>query len=142
MVINKAGDNPWIADAYIRIATASTGITDNISDGGVCARINLSTGEMFEPEQIINHIIKPCKVHPDSGVEIKGRIPNWDKIIKGVTEISNYIGQLEYLGFDIVVTEESFKVLEINTHQDLHRYPHYRPKVHSYFLGKVKEKHM
>lgn len=136
MVINKSGLEPWLANAYLRIATKSTGLTDNISDGGICARIDMETGEIFQPEKIVNHVIRPCSVHPDSGTEIKGKIPNWEKVKEGVKEVSNYIAQLEYLGFDIVITEESFKILEINTHQDLHRYPHYGESVHRYFRSK------
>lgn len=136
MVINRSGTDPWIANAYVRIATLETGVTDNISDGGICARIDLETGVLYEPERIINHIIYSCKVHPDTGVEIKGVVPHWDKVKRGIEDISKYIFQLEYMGFDVVVTDDSFKILEINTHQDLHRYPHYDRRIHEYFLGK------
>lgn len=140
MVINEHGVDPWLANAYMRIAATSTGVTDNISDGGICARIDITTGEIFEPEQIINHVIMPCRFHPDTGVEIKGKVPNWELVKDGVLDVSRYIGQLEYLGFDVVVTEDGFKILEINTHQDLHRYPHYDKKIHEYFLRKCEQK--
>lgn len=142
MVINEHGVDPWLANAYMRIAATSTGVTDNISDGGICARIDITTGEIFEPEQIINHVITPCEFHPDTGVEIKGKVPNWEFVKDGVLEVSRYIGQLEYLGFDVVVTDNGFKILEINTHQDLHRYPHYDKKIHEYFLRKCEQKRL
>lgn len=136
MVINKTGSDPWIANAYMRIATSSTGVTDNISDGGICARINRETGEFYGGEQMKDHIVSPCEFHPDTGNAIKGFIPHWKEIKYEIEEICRYIYQLEYMGFDVVVTENSFKILEINTHQDLHRYPYYDSGVHSYFLSK------
>ena len=140
MVINDKITSPQIANAYLRIATKKTGNTDNIGSGGVCARINLETGEIFEPEKIENHIITPCPVHPDTGAIIRGVIPNWREIKEGVKDVSRYICQLEYMGFDVVATEDSFKILEINTHQDLHRYHHYGSEVHRYFMEKVDER--
>lgn len=137
MVINKYGNKPWIANAYLRIATNKTGVTDNISDGGICAEIDIQTGQMYYPECIINHEIIACSVHPDSGMAIEGIVPNWGKIKAGILEISQYIFPLEYLGFDVVITEDSFTILEINTHQDLHRYPYYDKKIHEYFTSKL-----
>lgn len=140
MVINKHGDDPVVADAYLRIAADATGVTDNIADGGICAVLDIDTGRINTPEQIINHIVTACPVHPDTGAVIKGTIPNWEKVKHGILDISRYLFQLEYLGFDVIVTEEAFKVIEINTHQDLHRYPHYSSAVHEYFMQKVQDK--
>lgn len=137
MVINKEGDNPWIANAYIRIATEDTGVTDNVADGGIFAEIDINTGELYSPERIKEHIIEPCQKHPDSGVEISGYVPNWNIVKAGIKKISKYLFPLEYLGFDVVITKDSFKVLEINTHQDLHRYPFYDERIHDYFKEKV-----
>lgn len=139
MVINKHGNNPWIANAFLRIGTKKTGATDNIITGGICARVDVDTGRIFQPEIIENHIIYPCDKHPDTKEEIKGVIPKWDEVKKAVLEISMYLFQIEYMGFDVVVTENNIKILEINTHQDLHRYPHYDKKIHKYFCYKIKE---
>lgn len=137
MSINEKGNNPWLADAYVRIATQKTGLTDNIADGGICARIDMESGEIYDPEQIIEHEIHSCRTHPDTGKDIKGCIPNWSHVKQGVLDICKFLFQLEYLGFDVVVTETGFKILEINTHQDLHRYPHYDSKIHEFFMNKL-----
>lgn len=139
MVINENVTAPWIGNAYLRIATQKTGATDNIAHGGVCARIDIDTGRIYEPEIIVDHKIKPCPCHPDSGKPIEGFVPNWEEIKEGVLDISKYLCQLEYLGFDVVVTEDGFRILEINTHQDLHRYPHYSEQVQAYFMEKVQK---
>ena len=62
-------------------------------------------------------MITSCKYHPNTGIKIEGVIPHWQDICNKVIEISSYIFPIEYMGFDIVVTDQSFKILEINTHQ-------------------------
>lgn len=125
MVINDKITSPQIANAYLITPLKNGKYRQHRKRGASAPRINLETGEIFEPEKIKNHIITPCPVHPDTGVIIRGVIPNWREIKEGVKDVSRYICQLEYMGFDVVATEDSFKILEINTHQDLHRYHHY-----------------
>lgn len=140
MLINRHGDDPWIANAFLRLATEKTGTTDNIANGGICARIDLETGHIFQAEKIENHIITSCRTHPDTGLLIDGFIPLWSAVKDAVLEVSRYLFQLEYMGFDVVVSDKGIKILEINTHQDLHRYPYYDREIHKYFCEKKEEK--
>lgn len=136
----RDGTSRLIKDAYLRIGTAKTGNTDNISAGGIEAAIDIETGRIKSPELLENHVFVPCAVHPDSGEEIKGIVPYWEKVKKIVRGVADYVAPLEYLGFDIVVTETGVKILEINTHQDLHKYSRYPDDVKKYFMDKLKEK--
>lgn len=138
MVINRNCIAPVIEDAYIRIATKETGYTDNIAKGGVFAHINKENGYYGNAQIVHNHVITPCKYHPNTGVKIEGIIPRWQEICSKVIEICHYIFPIEYMGFDIVVTDQSFKILEINTHQDLHRYPEYNDEIKEYLNSKIK----
>ncbi len=140
MVINRNGNDPVAEDAYFRFGTSQTGQTDNIADGGIYARINVNTGQILGGHIIENHIIKECNVHPDTGVAIDGFVPHWDMIVNQVVEVCRYIFPIEYMGFDIAVTDEGFKIIEINTHQDLHRYPEYNDNVKKYFNDKLKQR--
>ena len=140
MTINKDGNNPKIMNAYMRIGSSKTGFTDNVAYGGVFAQIDLKDGRYFNAEQSKNHVIHQCLYHPDTNTKIEGYLPNWELIIQKVTEIAGYLPQLEYLGFDIVITPKGFKILEINVHQDLHRYPNYGKEVHEYFMYKLDQK--
>lgn len=127
----------FIKTAYLRIGTSSTGNTDNLASGGVVAALDLASGEVLTPELLREHVFYPCTVHPDTGTPIMGKLPHWDEIKARIEEICRYICPLEYLGFDIVITNEGFKLLEINTHQDLHKYPGYPDAVKEYFDRKV-----
>lgn len=140
MVINRNGYDPVIENCYFRIATKKTGQTDNIFSGGIFARVNIDTGEFGDSEIIENHVMKPCLQHPDTHTKIKGVLPYWKDIKEQVGEICKYISPIEYLGFDIVITDIGFKILEINTHQDLHRYPEYSKNVKNYFNQKISYK--
>ena len=139
-VVNTRVSDPCILDAYARIATNKTGLTDNVSNGGIFARVDIESGRLHSGEQSSNHNVTPCVRHPDSGVGIDGFIPHWDEVKQTVRDICVYIAQLEYLGFDVAITNDAFKILEINTHQDLHRYPNYDPRLKEYFRRKIEYK--
>lgn len=82
----------------------------------VTAIVNRVTGEItegFYVDENNNYIT--CKEHPVSQEHIIGVIPNWGLILNKCLEMHNYLSQLEYLGFDVVVTDEAFKICEINT---------------------------
>ena len=140
MVINRTGFDPVIENIYYRIGTKKTGFTDNIGSGGIFAYADEVTGRFHDAEVICRHIITPCPVHPDTGVKIEGVFPHWQEVRQVITDMCRYASCLEYLGFDVVITPQGFKILEANTHQDLHRYPTYNDDVHAYFKHKVELK--
>ena len=54
--------------------------------------------------------------HPDSGVRLDGfKIPNYLKIKEEVIKISNRISFLRWIGWDVVVTEDGFRIIEANS---------------------------
>lgn len=140
MMINRDGHHPQLMDAYMRIGSKKSGVTDNVAFGGVVCSVNMETGEYSNGMQLKNHVYIPIDCHPDTGTPLQGIIPNWDVIKKGITDISAYMCQLEYLGFDVVCTPEGFTVLEINSHQDLHRLPYYDPRVRDFLFYKLGRK--
>ena len=140
MVINAHGYDPKIMQTYMRIGSEKTGYTDNVGYGGVCAMINKETGELYQPEQLVKHRYIPCPVHPDTGTPIAGKIPNWEIVKEKVPEICRYFAELEYLGFDVAITNEGFQILEINIHQDLHKVAEFTDEINEFFRRKMKLK--
>lgn len=140
MTLNPDGDNPIIANAYLRIGTGSTKMTDNVGYGGLFARVDVENGHYYCAERLDKHVIIPCPEHPDTGVLIDGYLPDWEEAKKALLEICKYFGQLEYLGFDLALCEQGIKILEINKHQDLHRCAYYGDTVQQYFRDKISEK--
>ena len=140
MVINNHGFDPKIMQTYMRIGSEKTGYTDNVGYGGVCAMIDTETGELYQPEQLVDHRYIPCPVHPDTGTPIAGKIPNWELVKKKVPEICRYLCELEYLGFDVAITNDGFQILEINIHQDLHKVANFTDEINEFFRRKMKQK--
>lgn len=140
MVINEEGYNPKIMQSYMRIGSSRTGFTDNVGYGGICVMVDPETGEMYNPETITDHKFNPCPNHPDTGTAISGKIPHWDLVRQRVLDICRYMCELEYLGFDIAITEDGFQVIEINIHQDLHKVATHSDEIRAFFRRKIANK--
>ena len=102
--------------AFIRFGNKKSNGVDNAHAGGIEAIIEEETGEILfaaafdakgRAERITNH--------PDSGASFDIRLPHWDMIIEKCSEICRSIPELRYWGFDVAITEDSFKILEINS---------------------------
>ena len=74
----------------------------------------METGRFYNGKIITENSILPCSKHPDTGEVIEGYLPNWDIIKKGVIALNMEMPQLEYLGFDVAITEDGMKLPEIN----------------------------
>ena len=140
MLINEDGNNPYIASSFMRIGTKQSGIVDNTAQGGMFCKVDVKTGKFYDGEKIDNHVISPSPKHPDTGELIEGVIPNWELVKEKLIEIASYMPQLEWMGFDVAITQDGFNIIEINSHQGLHRYHTYPQDVKSYFMRKLKEK--
>jgi len=95
---------------------------DNIGslDGGILAFIDIPTGKIKDTG-VIKAKGSPYKViritkHPQSEKIIAGvQIPFWAETINQVLSVMNNLSFLKYAGIDLVITNGSFKILEINS---------------------------
>lgn len=139
-VVNQSAYEPKIMQTYMRIGSSSTGFTDNVGYGGICAKIDIPSGRYYCAEKIIDHKFTPCPIHPDTGVKIEGIVPNWELMKKGITDICRFMPELEYMGFDIAITDDGFKIIEINIHQDLHKVAEHSEEFKAFFRDKLELK--
>ncbi|MDP8052295.1 sugar-transfer associated ATP-grasp domain-containing protein [Pasteurella atlantica] len=137
MVINETANNPKIVAAYMRLGNKKSGQVDNIGCGGISILLDHENGNILNAERLINHKFIAITHHPDTNEVIQGAVPNWSFICKEIDKICYSINPIEYLGLDIVVTDKGFKILEINLHQELHKYPCYQQEVKEYFNNKL-----
>jgi hypothetical protein len=105
-----------VTSAFIRFGTSQTSFVDNASAGAIYAGVKIDDGTFFNPSRNINGHIIEAPVHPDTNIEVSGVVPNWDLIKEGVSKISNYLNNTPYLSYDVVATDDGFKILEINSH--------------------------
>jgi len=116
-VLRDKFKTPKIINAYI---------IDNTGAGGIC-RIDYDSGVFNDGKLFTNNQLEDCKFHTDNHSLLEGVIPHWILIKGKILEISSYIPQVIYMGFDIVVTEDGFKILEINSHEGIEFNQYYSP---------------
>ena len=110
----KDGKTPQIGNAYMRFGSSATGAVDNMGAGGMTVEIDEKTGRFFNAMMITDNTIIPIDKHPDTGAAMEGYIPHWDEIVKGIKNLHRAMPELEYLGFDVAITEDGMKLPEIN----------------------------
>jgi hypothetical protein len=114
ILLHEANTDPVILCSAIRFGTKKSGFVDNVVAGGIVCGIRIETGELFMPYVKINDRLVEQHIHPDTGIEISGTLPHWKLVREKLAKFGNLYPQLVYSGFDIVITEDGFKILEIN----------------------------
>ncbi len=93
----------------------SGGCISNTFGGGVCCHVDRETGIVDGKGHDI-HGLRLFR-HPVSGVVIPGyRIPRWSGIIEYVIKLAKVVPSARYIGWDIVVLENDYDVIEGNIH--------------------------
>jgi hypothetical protein len=117
-------DAPFLGGAVQRVGTADTAPTDNWSGGGICARIDLTSGRMGagrmhpfkgkRPQDRFTH-------HPDSGAPIEGAVlPHWERVRETVLQAAASLPTNRYVGWDVLVDESGTPVIiEANGNSDV-----------------------
>lgn len=116
------GQATWsCAVSYARFGTSVNGGASNLSSGGIGIGFDFETGryndfairyKRFCPDG--NTFLDS---HPDTGVVWQGEsLPNWSYVKGKIGEICDHISSLDYLGLDVIITEDGMKLCEINSH--------------------------
>ena len=140
VVINEHGNDIKIPFAFMRIGTKKSGIVDNVAQGGMVCKIDINTGRFYDAEVLKNHVYEKAEFHPDTHEKMEGIVPNWDTVKTALRQMSEYYPQLKWLGYDIAITHEGFEIIEINSHQGLHKAHEYPKEVTDFLFSQLKEK--
>ncbi len=110
-------DQPYIADAIHRFGTNKSKPVDNWNSGGISVDVDMETGELLRGVRLTqSKEVQHMSSHPDTDERIFGvNIPNWTKIIATVKKMASELRYIPMIGWDILVTERGFKVIEGNT---------------------------
>ena len=94
------------------------GITDNFSQDGMVADIDVETGVI-----VTDAIDKKGQVyekHPISGKTFKGfQVPNWDKVRSVTENAMNVLPGINYVGWDVAICPDNVVLVEGNAMPDL-----------------------
>ena len=109
----------YVARCFHRFGSNGS-LVDNLGGGNACLHfVDIATG-CLESDGMINNDnngerFSEHVIHA-SGRDLSGiQIPGFDEIKGKVIEISNSLPFLKYVGWDIAVTENGFKIIESNS---------------------------
>ena len=107
---------PILLRSFIRFGNAKSNGVDNAHAGGIEAIIDEETGEiLFVVAVDAKGAARKIEKHPDSGASFEIKIPRWEETVSKCKQICRDYPELRYWGFDVVITQDSFKILEINS---------------------------
>lgn len=110
--------------SFARFGSSISGGASNLTAGGAAVGFNFETGECFargtrNPE-FLEEGEKWCYEHPDTHIKWKGfKLPNWEYVREKLLTVCKHVSSLDYLGFDVIITEDGMKICEINSHPAL-----------------------
>lgn len=91
---------------------------DNVSSGGLTLEINPETGELGEGIAKYgrkDRVMVLFKNHPDTDEPFVGKkIPDWNNLVKQIVDLTNKFPYLNFVAWDILLTEEGFCMIEGN----------------------------
>lgn len=103
--------------AVHRFGINTSGGLDNWSQGGLSVAINQDTGELGEAAQFTDGVVSWHNSHPDTNRKIRGvKIPHWSEIRGKILKYASEMPYLPYIGWDVIVTDDDFKIIELNNH--------------------------
>ncbi len=104
-----------------RFGRPSSAPADNCTLGGLSAYINEKTGVLglahgqHSAAELVEH-----RIHPDTKEPIDGvQIPHWELLTSKLLEASRRMSYIPYIGWDVVVTEDGFAIIEANNYPGL-----------------------
>lgn len=151
VTLNDGGCNPQIVGGYLRLPNKNNGEANysvlngtDINKFNLFVELNFQKGEFGNAKKTYANRIEDTERHPDTNAVIVGVIPNYDKLKQTILDIAQRFNTLEWLGFDIGVTNDGFKCMEINTHPGIKYMQVFRSLyaddyTREYFLRKVYE---
>jgi hypothetical protein len=118
--INPNGHAPALIGSIMRFGLAASGGVDSAGSGAIFCGVDLDTGRLTGPRRLIGRSVEPVGTHPDTGEPIEGFVlPHWAMIRHEITTIGRAFPQLVHLGYDIAITDDGFKIIEINSLSDI-----------------------
>ncbi|MBQ9953607.1 MAG: hypothetical protein IJO92_04700 [Clostridia bacterium] len=108
----KLKDRIVIYRPFLRIGRGNS-IVDNAASGGVFVAVDADTGICSSEgvDELGNRYLR----HPDTGIVLPGfRIPRWDEAVALVKELAEIIEGNRYVGWDLALTEDGWKMIEGN----------------------------
>lgn len=107
--------------SYARFGTSVNGGASNLSSGGVGVGFDFETGRYGDFAIRYKRYCPDGEwritSHPDTDFVWSGAsLPNWQYVKEKILNVCDHVSSLDYLGLDVIITEEGMKLCEINSH--------------------------
>ena len=135
---------PFIAAAAQRIGSERSFPVDNwrVGLGGFSAEVNLETGALSAGVTVRQRKLVWFSSHPETQAEIEGTlITGWDRVKTSICAAAAKLFFARIIGWDVLVTETDFVVLEINSPPGLAVHQVHRPLLGDKRVRRFFERH-
>ena len=151
VTLNDKGSNPQVVGGYLRLPNKNNGEANytvlngkDVNKFNLFVELDAQKGVFGNAMKTFCNRVEGVERHPDTNEIIAGTIPNYDSLKQTIQGIAQRFNTLEWLGFDIGVTNNGFKCMEINTHPGVKYMQIFRSLyaddiTREYFMRKVHE---
>jgi len=112
---------PFIPFSGHRFGSRTSAPVDNASRGGLSCKIDVDTGVIVTAHG--GHTtpqVFEATHHPDTGEQVVGvTLPHWEMVKSRLLDVCREMAYIPYVGWDVVITEKGFVVIEGNNYPDL-----------------------
>lgn len=131
---------PYILSAVHRIGNKKSIPVDN---GSLSAGVNLEDGRLGKASFHGNtNSLEWFSNHPETGAKIEGvQIPNWDRIKDEVIELASKFPHIPYVGWDLVLLDNSIAVIEANNCSDATLLQIHNPLLNKKYIKELYQKY-
>ena len=120
-IINEKGETPFVYASHLRLPSSKCGTSNRANyetaeAANLYVQINLETGCMQNATMCYRDHFEKIDTHPDTGAPLNVYAEGYKECEKMALEISRMLPNLKWLGFDLAITSQGVKLMEINTH--------------------------
>jgi hypothetical protein len=113
--VRPRGQAASITGSFIRIGSRASGVRETPLAGALIGSIDLVSGLIGRAFSLSDGRLSLYTHHPDSGKPLAIKVPHWELIRQSLIDILNDLPQLSNVGFDLIVTQDGFRIIEINS---------------------------
>lgn len=135
LVFNPTGTNPQVGATYFRFAMdvhdddskANYVYPSDPDKGNYNVWFDWKTGYFGKGAMIYGNRVIETDISPDTGGKAEGILEGWETVVDVVLQMSDRLNALEYMGFDVCLTDKGPKIIEINSHSGCKYIQYFQP---------------
>lgn len=146
IVFNEMGDNPVIGDANIRFRSVTSPYGKPKAQREASLNWNGKRAIYYQVDKTNGHmaLTQSCEgmteLNPTTLEPLPTQIPQWNEIVETVKRLCRFAPQLEFMGLEIVFTDDGFRITRILNHPNYPKRVPFSPETTAYLKKKYAQK--